>query len=121
MGVTIEDVRGLATTLPRSYEVFIGGRVKFRVGRIVYLDFSRDQTLMGFAFPREWRPVLVSSDPEKYLLPIDSELRWNWVRVRLAAINRREMQDLVLDAWTFVVPRRVASDYFAARAASLSS
>ena len=51
--VTIDDVRALATTLPRSYEVLVRDRVKFRVGRIVYLAFSRDETLMGFAFPRE--------------------------------------------------------------------
>jgi hypothetical protein len=106
--VTLEDVRSIAATLPRSYEVVVRGRVKFRVGRIVYLDFSRDQTLMGFAFPREWRPVLVASDPSKFLMPIDSELRWNWVRVRLAAIDYAEMHDLVLDAWAMVVPKRLA-------------
>ena len=63
---------------------------------------------MGFAFPREWRPVLVSSEPDKFMLPIQSELRWNWARVRLAAIDLAKMQDLVLDAWAMVVPKRVA-------------
>jgi hypothetical protein len=33
--VTIDDVRRLALRLPRSYEALVGGRVKFRVGRIV--------------------------------------------------------------------------------------
>jgi hypothetical protein len=112
--VTIDDVRSVAAGLPRSYEVVVRGRVKFRVGRIVYLDFSRDETIMGFAFPREWRPVLVSSEPDKFMLPIQSELRWNWVRVRLAAIDLSEMRDLVVDAWSMVVPKRVASS--AARA-----
>ena len=111
--VTIDDVRSVATDLPRSYEVVVRGRVKFRVGRIVYLDFSRDQSIMGFAFPREWRPVLVSSAPDKFMLPIDSELRWNWVRVRLAAIDMDEMRELVLDAWSMVVPKRVAAAYAA--------
>jgi hypothetical protein len=111
--VTIDDVRSVATDLPRSYEVVVRGRVKFRVGRIVYLDFSRDQSIMGFAFPREWRPVLVSSAPDKFMLPIDSELRWNWVRVRLAAIDMAEMRELVLDAWSMVVPKRVAAAYAA--------
>ena len=109
MAVTIDDVRSVAATLPRSYEVVVRGRVKFRVGRIVYLDFSRDESLMGFAFPREWRPVLVSSEPDKFLLPIESELRWNWARVRLAAIDLPEMREIVLDAWSMVVPKRVAA------------
>src|SRR5438552_2420782 len=52
---TIEAVRELALGLPRSYEVLVRDRVKFRVGGIVYLSFSRDETLMGFAFPKEER------------------------------------------------------------------
>ena len=84
--VTIDDVRPLALSLPRSYEVLVRARVKFRVGRIVYLAFSRDETVMGFAFPKEWREVLVGSDPEKFLMPSASDMRWNWVEVRLAAL-----------------------------------
>jgi hypothetical protein len=111
VAVTVDDVRAVVADLPRSYEVFVRGRIKFRVGQIVYIDFSRDQSIMGFAFPREWRPVLVSSEPEKFMLPIESELRYNWVRVRLDAIDLDEMRDLVLDAWAMVVPKRVASAY----------
>ena len=53
--VTVDDVRAYARELPRSYEVVVRGRLKFRVGRIVFIAFSKDETLMGFAFPREWR------------------------------------------------------------------
>ena len=87
------------------------GRVKFRVGRIVYLAFSRDETLMGFAFPKEWREALVESEPEKFMLPRESDLRFNWVVVRLAAIDAAEMRELVLDAWAMVVPKRVSAPY----------
>ena len=67
--VTIDEVRTLAMTLPRTTEALVRGRVKFRVGRIVYLAFSRDETLMGFAFPKEWRDALVESEPDKFMLP----------------------------------------------------
>jgi hypothetical protein len=109
--VTVDDVRGIASDLPRSYEALVRGRVKFRVGRIVYLAFSRDETMMGFAFPKEWRDALVESEPETFLLPRPSELRWNWVVVRLAAIGEQELRELVVDAWAFVVPKRVAAEY----------
>jgi hypothetical protein len=109
--VTLDDVRALAVTLPRSYEVFVWQRVKFRVGQIVYLAFSHDQTIMGFAFPKEWRDVLVGSDPGKFMLPAGGDLRYNWALVRLAAIDQDEMRDLVLDAWRMVVPKRVAAAY----------
>ena len=109
--VLLEEVRAVAAALPRSYEVLVHGRVKFRVGQIVYLAFSRDETVMGFAFPKEWRDALVQSEPEKFTLPRASDLRWNWVDVRLAGIEPGEMRELVLDAWAMVVPKRVAAEY----------
>ena len=115
--VTLDDVRALASTLPRSYEALVGGRVKFRIGRIVYLSFSRDETVMGFAFPKEWRDALVESEPEKFSLPRPSDLRYNWVDVRLEALEPEEMRELVEDAWAMCVPKRVADEYAAVRAA----
>jgi hypothetical protein len=110
---TIEDVRALAAQLPRSYEVLVRDRVKFRVGRIVYLAFSADETVMGFGFPKEEREALVASEPAKFMMPGPSDLRFNWVLVRLDAIGPAEMAELVLDAWRMVVPKRVAAAYLA--------
>ena len=109
--VTIDDVRELAWTLPRSEVVFVRGRVKFRVGSIVWLAFSHDETEMGFAFPKEWRDALVESEPEKFALPSPSDMRYHWVHVRLAAIDADEMRDLVEEAWSRAVPRYVAEEY----------
>jgi hypothetical protein len=109
--VTTGDVRSFAIGLPRTTQAFVRGRLKFRVGRIVYLSFSRDETVMGFAFPKEWREALVDSEPDKFMLPGESDLRYNWVLVRLAAIDAVEMRELVLDAWAMVVPKRVAAAY----------
>ena len=107
--VTVDEVRRLALSLPRTTEGLVGDRVKFRVGRLVYASISADETLMGFAFPREERVALIASDPEKFLMPIRSDERYNWVRVRLAAIDEAEMTELVTDAWRMVVPKRVAA------------
>ena len=111
--VSVEEVRELALSLPRAYEAVVRGRLKFRVGRIVWLAFSRDEQRMGFAFPKDWREVLVGSDPEKFLMPESADLRYNWAVVRLEAIDGDEMRELVLDAWAFVVPKQVAEEYFA--------
>jgi hypothetical protein len=111
--VTLEQVRAVASELPRSYEAFIQGRVKFKVGRIVYLAFAKDETLMGFAHPKEWREALVQSEPDKFQLPRESDLRYHWAVVRLAAIDEEEMRELVVDAWAFVVPKSVAQEYAA--------
>jgi hypothetical protein len=113
---TIEDVRALASQLPRSYEALVRDRVRFRVGRLVYLAFSRDETVMGFAFPKEERDALVASEPDKFLMPRASELRYNWVQVRLDALGQPEMRELVLDAWQMVVPKSLAAAYLGSTA-----
>jgi len=107
----MHDVRALALTLPRSYEAIVGGRVKFRVGRIVYVAFSRDETVMGFAFPKEERDWLIGGSPDKFMQPIASDLRYNWVLARLAELDKKEMSELVTDAWRMVVPKSVAGAY----------
>ena len=102
--VTMDEVRAFATTLPRSYEAIVRGRVKFRIGRIVWLAFSKDGSTMGFAFPKEWRTALVEAEPEKFSLPSEHDMRYHWTHVRLDAIDEEEMRDLVEDAWAFCVP-----------------
>src|SRR5438067_10209432 len=104
--VTLADVRRIAESLPRSYEVLVGGRVKFRVGRLVYLSFSRDETVMGFAFPKEEREWLIGGSPDKFMRPTKSDLRYNWVLVRLIALDQKEMRELVLDACAHGRPER---------------
>ena len=107
--ITVDDVRPIALSLPRSYEVVVGDRIKFRVGRLVYLAFSRDETVMGFGFPKEERAALVASEPEKFLLPRPSEMRYNWVLVRLNAIDLDELREFIIDAWRTCVPKKVAA------------
>lgn len=109
--VTADEVRKLAASLPRSEEKLIRDRIKFRIGQIVFLAFSPDETLMGFGFPKEERAGLIEAEPDKFLMPIPSDERYNWVQVRLAAIDEQEMRELVLDSWRMCVPKRVAAEY----------
>jgi len=107
----VDDVRGLGSELERSYEVYVRGRLKFRVGQIVYVAFSLDETVMGFAFPKEERAALVEGDPDRFHLPATSDLRFNWVHADLAALDPVEARELVVDAWRMVVPQRLSRAY----------
>jgi hypothetical protein len=111
MPVTVAEVRELARTLPRSTEAFVRGRIKFRIGRIVFLSFSKDGSTMGFGFPKEWRAALVESEPHKFSLPSESDMRFHWVHVRLDAIDAEEMRDLVENAWAMCVPKFLVEEY----------
>ena len=107
--VTVEDVRTVAMSLPRTSEHLIRDQVKFRVGKIVYAAISADETIMGFGFPREERDALIAAEPAKFRYPRESDLRFHWVHVRMAAIDVTEMRELITDAWRMVVPKRVAA------------
>jgi len=109
---SIEDVRELASVLPRSVEAIVRDRVKFRIGRIVYLAFSRDESMMGFAFPKEERAAMIAAEPARYLLPSAGDLRYNWLELRMELFERDELREIVLDAWQFVVPKTVVAAYF---------
>lgn len=104
---TVDEVRSVALSLPRTTEHLIRDRVKFRVGRIVYLALSRDETTLGFAFPKEERDALIATDPGRFFLPPVSDLRFNWVCGHLATLGGDELRDLIVDAWRMVVPKGV--------------
>jgi hypothetical protein len=112
--VTVEDVRRIASALPRTTEHLVHDRVKFRIGSIVYVGLSRDEEIMGFAFPKEERDALVASDPDRFLMPVTSDLRYNWVHVRLATLTVDELEEFVIEAWRMCVPKKVAREHLGA-------
>ena len=109
----MDEVCEFARTLPRINEGLVRGYIKFRIKRIVWLSLSPDGSTMGFAFPKYLREALVHSDPEKFSLPSQGDMRYHWAHVRLAAIDAQEMRELVEDAWAFCAPKGVAEKYAA--------
>jgi hypothetical protein len=109
--VTADDIRRVALSLPRAYEALVRDRVKFRVGQIVFVALSRDETVMGFGYPKEERSALIASEPDRFFMPSKSDERYNWVQVWLAKIDEDEMRDLVVDAWRMCVPKKVIAEY----------
>ena len=107
MPVSAEDVREAALALPRAYEAWVRDHRKFRVGQIVFASVSPDGSLLGFGFPREERAALVESEPEKFMLPRPSDMRYQWVLARMEALDAEEMRELVVDAWAMCVPKFV--------------
>ena len=109
--VALDDVRRIAMSLPRTTEHLIRDNTKFRVGRLVYASVSADEERMGFGFPKEERAALVASEPGKFMMPLRSDERYNWVRARLPALDEEELRELLIDAWCMVVPKKVAASY----------
>jgi hypothetical protein len=108
---TIDDVRRIAMSLPRTTEHLIRDHVRFRVGRLVYASVSPDEERLGFGFPKEERAALVASRPDVFMMPLRSDERYHWVRAGLPALDEDELRELLIDAWCMVVPKKVAAAY----------
>ena len=115
---TLDDVRRIAMSLPRTSEHLIRDHVKFRVGRLVYASVSPDEERLGFGFPREERAALVASEPDKFMMPLPSDERYQWVRARLPVLDAQELRELLIDAWCMVVPKKVAAAYLESKGIS---
>jgi hypothetical protein len=109
----LDDVRHIAMSLPRTTEHLVRDHTKFRVGRLVYASVSADEERMGFGFPKEERVALVTSEPGKFMMPLRSDERYNWVRARLPVLDVDELRELLIDAWCLVVSKKAAADYLA--------
>jgi hypothetical protein len=109
--VELSDIRAATEGLPRSYEVIVRDRIKFRVGRIVYLALSQDEATLGFAFPKEERAALVAAEPDRFFLPQASDLRFQWACAHLERLGDDELRDLIVDSWRMVVPKRVYAQW----------
>jgi hypothetical protein len=107
----LEDVRRIALALPRTKENVAGEFTKFKVGQLVYAVVSGDEERMGFGFPKEERAALVASEPDKFMMPLPRDERYNWVRVRLPALEVDELRELLIDAWCMVVSKKTAASY----------
>ena len=107
----LDDVLELGAALERSYQVVVRGRLKFRVGQLVYVAFSLDESEMGFAFPKDERAALVGGDPVKFRMPSESDMRFHWVEADLTRLEASEARELVVDAWRLVVPQKVSRAY----------
>ena len=110
MPVTVDDVRRITSSLPRATEGIVRDSIRFRVGRLVFLAFSPDEKFMGFAYPKQERDALVGSDPERFLLPRPSDLRYNWVAARTDALDVSELREIVVEAWRMCVPKKVSAE-----------
>jgi hypothetical protein len=111
--VTARQVRRVAMSLPRTTEGLVRDSVRFRVGRIVYVAMSPDETAIGFGFPKEERAALIAAEPEKFFMPAKHEERYNWVESWMTALDPHEMREYITDAWCMVVAKRVSAAYLA--------
>ncbi|MEU2510801.1 MmcQ/YjbR family DNA-binding protein [Streptomyces syringium] len=120
--VTAEDVRAIALALPETAERLAWGMPTFRVGGAtgkggkaeaakggkIFAALADDDASMGVKCPREERAELIATEPEKFFVRPGHDDNYDWLRVRLAAIeDTAELRAILTDAWRQAAPRSV--------------
>lgn len=107
--VTAEQVREVALALPETTEKMAWGQPTFRVRNKIFVSLSDDDTAIGVKVPREERADLIAAEPEKFFMKAGHDDNYDWMRVRLAAIDRDELRTILVDSWRQVAPKRLAA------------
>ena len=71
----------------------------------MYLALSRDETLMGFAFPKEEREAALETYPDSSCARSRPTCATNGWLFAWRLIDEDELRELVFDAWHMVVPK----------------
>jgi hypothetical protein len=52
---------------------------------------------------------MVAAEPDKFMFPRASDIRYNWIYVRLDAIDLEELRKLMIEGWRICVPKSVSA------------
>lgn len=108
---TWDDVRAAAAGLPGAWENAWYGEPLFQVGTKGFVQTTRGRVIMKL--DRNHQELLFEARPDVFQPFTAGALRWSWVE--LAALDPEEVAELVHEAWTMVVPKKVSRAYAAQR------
>ena len=101
---TWDDIRASALALPGARESDMLGEPAFKVGRKGFAHAWRGRVFMKLE--RNHQELLFEARPEVFKPMVVGAMRWSWVRIE--ALDADEMAELVREAWTRVVPKKVS-------------
>ena len=109
-----DDVRAVALSLPETEERPSYGTPGFRVKDRLFARIREPGVLVVWCADEAEQEFLIRAEPEKFFtIPhYDGYAR---VLVRLDAVNRDELTELLTDAWRARAPRRLAASFETAR------
>jgi len=112
-----EDVRALALRFPGTEESTLYGTPAVRARSSLLARLRDDGETLVLRVDYEERLALVHEQPEVFSVTRHYE-DYPFVLVRLAAVDREELAELLEEAWRDVAPVRVVAAYDAAAAES---
>jgi hypothetical protein len=108
---TIEDVRAIALDLPGTEEQLkYGRRPSWRTKAGGFTGFRDDGSLIVWVESHEQKHALIESAPDKFFTTPHYE-GYRIVLVRIDAVDRDELRELVVESWRVKAPRSLVKQW----------
>ena len=103
-----DDVRTIALSLPETEERPSYGTPGFRVKDRLFARIREPGVLLVFCADEGEKDFLLRAEPEKFFTTPHYDGHAS-VLVRLGAVDRDELRELLTDAWRARAPKRLAA------------
>jgi hypothetical protein len=104
--VSFDTVRTFGATLPGVYESTSYGTAALKVGRTLFARLKEDGRTLVLKMDMVSRDFLIQAQPDVFFIT-DHYRNYTWILIRLDRIERRQLLELVEDAWRRAASRRL--------------
>lgn len=105
--VSFDVVRELALELPETEETTSYGTPAFKVRKKLFARLREEGDILVVKVERDERAALIESEPDVYFFTPHYE-NYGFVLVRLDAVERDELREIMTEAWRLAAPKRLA-------------
>jgi hypothetical protein len=108
--ITWDTVRQLALALPESEESTSYGTPAFKVRGKLFVRLHQSGHSVVVRIDMAERAMRLQADPNAFHLT-DHYVPYPWMLVRLSAVRRDDLADLLKESWRLCAPRRLVAEY----------
>ncbi|HZM77923.1 MAG TPA: MmcQ/YjbR family DNA-binding protein [Candidatus Limnocylindrales bacterium] len=112
MPVKYEQVRDWVLALPGGEEIMVEqwDHPTLRVNKKMFASGMTGSKTMTVKTSKEEQAELIASAPEVYSFAAYVG-RFGWVQVDLSKVDKRELHELVIEAWRRTAPKKLVKEY----------
>lgn len=106
---TLADIRKAALALPGAIELQDHGGNWFNVGTKTFVVYGFPSARWIFKLPKPRQEFMFEARPDVFQPFRNGAMTWSYVDI--AQLTRAEAASFVTEAWTTIVPKKVAQAY----------
>jgi len=111
---TLADIRSVVLSLPGTQELNDHGGNWFNVGTKTFVLYGFPSQRWLFKLPKPRQELLFEARPDVFQPYRAGAMRWSYVDIE--PLTHAEIDSLVTDCWTTIVPKKVAEAHLGSKA-----